>query len=1126
MSFNCYVRKQFDICESHSGKLMTQVGVFLSCLFSCVSLAFGQATSTLTGTVLDSSGAAVPGTAITVRNIGTGNERSVSSGEAGDYTVRFLAPGDYILIVTKAGFRQVEREGIRLEVNQTARVDLTLHVGDVSQIVEVVGAVPLIDSDTSSIGQVIETKAIEDLPLNGRNFAQLAILGPGVVGVGFGAKNAIMSGNRPDDLRPGSELFSNGNRENSNNFLIDGIDNNERLTLSIVLRPSVEAVREFKIQTNMFAADQGRNSGATVNVVTKSGSNQWHGSAYEFLRNDKLDARNYFAPPNLPKPAHRQNQFGGTLGGKIVPNKLFFFGNYEGFRRRQERLQVGTVPTLAMRRGDFSAVRDIYDPRTTRPAPGTASGFTREAFPNRIIPVDRWDPITSRLIQAYPTPQNDSLTNNYVAILEDVQRWDQGDVRIDWNWSNNNQVFGRFSWQDTVTTRPSTFPNVTVPGLDTPVGLGNEDTFAGESTLRTYHAVLSWVHTFNPTLILEAKMGFNRFNLAFSQEGATPGAQLGENLGVQGSNQGPHSDGIPIFSPSGYFGIGQTRSLPIVRIENTFHPRIDITKLYRKHFLKAGFEARRRQLTQYQTNRGNGRFNFARTFTDDPNNTGSTGEVMAAFLLGTASVIEQDFLLVFPGFRYTEWAGYFQDDWKVNSRLTLNLGLRYELDTALTEVADRLTNFDVVSGKLLIAGFNTDAATGITADKNNFGPRFGFAYQLSRGIVLRGGYGVFYNPGNSEFVYMRRHRQLPFGPIVTADIDQFSTTPRTVAQGFDPIPVLDFNTVAQNPVGGMLAVDANMRSAYIQQYNFQIQQQLPKELVAKVGFVGNIGRRLDTAWNYNQPVPGPGPNNPRRPLFSVAPNVTDVTYLTFDGKSNYNSLQASVERRFSTIGFLAAYTWAHSIDDVQNAFLGVGDNGPMPQDRRCRQCDRGDSAFDIRHRFTTSMNWALPLGRGRRFDLGRALNVALGGWDTNLIFTAQTGLPFTPVLETSVSNAGGSRPDRLRSGELANPDPFLWFDPSFNSPTAAWAVPAQYTFGNSGRNILRGPGRQNFDWSMFKDFVASGRWRLQFRAEIFNLFNSPQFDVPNASIGNPAAGRITATIGPNRQIQMGLRLSF
>jgi outer membrane receptor protein involved in Fe transport len=1105
---------------------MSHVRISLLFLLPFAPALFAQATARLTGAVVDSSGAAVPAAEITVFNAETGVERRTIASDAGDFTFPSLSPGDYTITVSKSGFRQIKREGIRLEVNQTARVDFTLEVGAVTETVQVTGAAPPIDSDTSSIGQVIETKAIEDLPLNGRNFVQLATLGPGVVGVGFGAKGTIMSGSRPDDLRPGSELFSNGNRENSNNFLMDGIDNNERLTLSITLRPSVEAVREFKIQTNMFAADQGRNSGATVNVITKSGSNSWHGSAYEFLRNDKLDARNYFAPTNFPKPAYRQNQFGGSFGGRIVANKLFFFGNYEGFRRRQERPQVGTVPTLAMRAGDFSAVRNIYDPATTRAAPGTTSGFTRELFPNRMIPSNRWDPVASRLIQAYPAPQNNALINNYVAILKDVQRWDQGDGRIDWNWNEKNQVFGRYSRQDTVTTRPSTFPNVTVPGLSTPVSLGNEDTFAGDSTLHAYNAVASWVHTFTPALLLETKMGFNRFNLDFRQEGAAPGAQLGEKLGVRNSNQGPQSDGIPIFSPSGYFGIGQTRSLPIFRIENTFNPRADLTRLQGRHSVKVGFEVRRRQITQYQTNRGNGRFNFGRTFTDDPNNTGATGETMAAFLLGAASTIEQDFTLVFPGFRYTEWAGYIQDDWKVTSKLTLNLGLRYEYDTPLTEVANRQTNFDVVSGKLLIAGFNTDAATGVTGDKNNFGPRVGFAYQMTPGTVLRGGYGVFYNPGNSESVYMRRHRQLPFGPIVTADINQFSTSPRLVQQGFDPIPVLDFATVAANPVGAMLAVDPNMRSAYVQQYNLQIQRQLPGDVVAKVGFVGNIGRRLDFSWNYNQPVPGPGANNPRRPLFGIAPNLTDVTYLTFDGKSNYNSLQASLERRFKTIGFVAAYTWSHSIDDVANAFGGA-DNGPIPQDRRCRQCDRGDSGFDIRHRFTTSLNWALPFGKGRKVDFGsRVLNALAGGWDTNLIFTAQTGVPFTPVLQTSVSNAGGSRPVRLKSGELEERDPFLWYDVSFNTPDAAWGVPAQYTFGNSGRNILRGPGRVNLDWSMFKDFAGSDRWRVQYRAEFFNLFNTPQFDVPNSTIGNPGAGRITSTIGPNRQIQMGIRLSF
>ncbi len=317
--------------------------------------AFPQAFSQLTGSVADSTGASVPGAEVTASNQETGAERSAQTNTTGSYTIPFLPPGTYTVVVNKEGFNAILRENVRLEVNQVARIDFSLEVGSVSETIEVTGALQSLESDSSSIGQVIETRAIEDLPLNGRNFVQLATLGPGVTGVGFGAANTIMSGNRPDDLRPGSELFSNGNREGSNNFLYDGVDNNERLTLAITLRPSVEAVREFKIQTNLFSAEQGRNAGATVNVISKSGSNEWHGSLYEFLRNDKLDARQYFADPNDAKPSFRQNQFGGSFGGKVVENKLFFFTNYEGFRKSQENAAVVTVPTMAMRNGDFSS---------------------------------------------------------------------------------------------------------------------------------------------------------------------------------------------------------------------------------------------------------------------------------------------------------------------------------------------------------------------------------------------------------------------------------------------------------------------------------------------------------------------------------------------------------------------------------------------------------------------------------------------------------------------------------------------------------------------------------------------------------------------------------------------------
>lgn len=1089
----------------------------------------GQTSAQLTGQVTDSSGAAVPGAEVVATNIRTGAERRTQTDSDGQYSLPFLNPDEYSISVRREGFRVHEQRGLRLEVNQVARVDVTLELGAVTEAVRVTAAAPLIDSDTSAVGQVVETKAVEDLPLNGRNFVQLATLGPGVTGVGFGAKGTIMSGTRPDDLRPGSEIFANGNREGSNNFLFDGVDNNERLTLSIVLRPSVESVREFKIQTNLFAADQGRNSGATVNVITKSGSNEWHGSAYEFLRNQSMDAKPFFTPPGASTPTLRQNQFGGSFGGKIVPNKLFFFTNYEGFRRRQERVFVNTVPTAEMRRGDFSGVRDIFDPATLQPDASARSGYVRSPFPNRQIPTNRWDSITTKLINAYPLPTRAGLVNNHTSTPKERQNWDQGDGRIDWNWNENNTIFGRFSRQDTATTRPSTFAPVTLAGIDTPVSLGNEDTFAGTSNLIAYNAVLSWVHTISPTFILEAKAGFNRFNLLFLQEGATPGAQLGEKLGVRGSNQGPNSDGIPIFSPSGYTGIGQTRSLPIIRIENTYQPAVNLTKLAGTHTIKFGVDFRRRQVTQYQTNRGNGRFNFARTFTDDPNNTAATGDTMAAFLLGTASGIEQDFTLVTPGIRIWEANGYIQDDWRVSSRLTLNVGLRYEFDTPPSEVHDDWTNFDVITGKLLIAGFNTDSTTGVTADTNNFAPRFGFAYQVRSGTVLRGGFGIFYNPAGSESVLLRRHRQLPFGPINVFDINQYVANPRRVSEGLAPIPNLDFNVVANNPVGNMLAVDPRFRSGYAQQFNLQLQQQLVSSMVFKIGYVGNLGRRLDNVYNFNQQVPGPGAPGPRRPLYALAPGVVNVDYNVSDGKSAYHSLQATVERRFASgLGFLAAYTWGHSIDNVANQFGGA-DNGPLPQDPRYRNVDRGDSGFDIRHRFVYSMNYSLPFGKGRRWasDSG-ALNALFGGWDTNLIFTRQTGLPFTPTLATSVSNAGGSRPERYLEGTIDNPDPARWFNTSLGLPGsgAAWGTPAQFTYGNGGRNILRGPGRTNIDYSLFKDFSPSESWRIQFRAEVFNLFNTPQFDLPNAAIGNPSAGIITATVGNPRQLQLGMRLSF
>ena len=491
-------------------------------------------------------------------------------------------------------------------------------------------------------------------------------------------------------------------------------------------------------------------------------------------------------PSTTTKPPFRQNQFGASLGGKIIADKLFFFGNYEGFRRSQDRTLLSTVPLAAMRVGDFSGVRDIFDPTTTVATAGVASGFTRQPFPNRQIPASRFDPLMARMIQAYPTAQSSALTNNYTAVLSDKQRWDQGDGRIDYNMNEKNTIFGRYSRQDTTTTRPSTFPNSKVPGFDQPLGLGNEDTFAGNSTLHSFHSVVSWIRTITPSFIMEAKMGYNRFDLVFLQEGASPGAQLGEKLGVKGSNQGPQSDGMPIISPGGYFGIGQTRSLPIYphrehlppadRLHEPARPAHDQVRLRfappPDHAIPDQSRQRPLQLRPH-------------LYRQSEHDRATRVRRWPRFLLGTASTIEQDFTLVYPGFRIGEYSFYVQDDWKVNDKLTLNIGLRYEYDTPVTEVANRQTNFDVTTGKLLIAGFNTDSRTGVLPDRNNFAPRFGFAYRVRSGTVIRGGIGMFYNPAGSENVYIRRHRQLPFGPINIESINQFDPNPRRVQDGLD-----------------------------------------------------------------------------------------------------------------------------------------------------------------------------------------------------------------------------------------------------------------------------------------------------------------------------------------------------
>jgi hypothetical protein len=1094
---------------------------------------FSQTTSGLIGTVTDLSGATMPGAKVTLTNTETGAQRESTTNEAGSYEFTALQPGSYRLTFQKGGFAQVTSAAMRLEVNQVARLDVSMRPGAITENVEVRTAAPLLESSTSQVGQVIDTKAVSDLPLNGRNFAQLAILGTGVVGVGFGPSGTIGSGTRPDDPRPGAELMSNGNREMSNDFLLDGVDDNFRRNALITLRPTVEDIQEFKIQTNLFGAEQGRNSGATVDVITKSGTNAYHGSAFEFLRNNDFDARNFFNAVGTPQPEYHQNQFGGSMGGPIVHNKVFFFADYEGFRKLQgTTTSVNTVPTVAERGGNFSGIpQAIYDPATLVAAPGTASGFTRLPFGGNIIPPSKFDPITSRVIQAYPLPTLPSLTNNQFTNPVLGQNYDQGDGRIDWNLSANNTIFGRFSRQDTLTNTPSTFGFRNVPGLSVPVSLGNSTNYAGRAPMSNYNSVLAWTHLFSSTFLLDTRMGFSRFAMRNVDATApTSGEGLGQMLGIPNSNQEPESLGFPIFSISGYTGIGGPAAIPTIRYENTFNPVANLTKMLGRHTLKWGASLVRRQIVDFQDNSGNGQFTFDSTFTDNPNSAGNTGNAMASFLLGASGSITQAFQLAWAGTRVLELGAYVADDWKVTDRLTLNLGLRWEYLPPPVEVANRFANFDTQTGKVLIAGYNSNANVGVVAQHKLFAPRFGFAYQLDKKTVLRGGFGIFYNASGNGGALYRLHRQLPFGATTTPQVNELSSTYLTVAQGLPPNPTFNIASIVNSPTGTWYSIPPNFKNAYAEQFNFGVERELPFNIVLKASYLGNLGRDLDVTYNINQPVPGPGALGPRELLYTIAPGVVGDNYAATDGLSSYHSLQVTVEKRYSSgLNFLTSYTYSHSIDDVPLQ-EGGGADGPIPQDPRYRFLDFATSSFDIKHRFTQTVNYALPFGTGRRFDLGKSwVNKTFGGWQVNLILTAQTGLPFTPVLANSVTNTGTSSRPNVASGisaTLPNPTINDWFNTSFNVPGAVWSTPAQYTYGDAGRNILRGPSRFNLDTSLFKDVAVSERVHVQFRGELFNVLNHPQFDLPNASIGNAQAGIISATLGTPRDIQLGLRLMF
>ncbi len=1071
-------------------------------LFCLQALAIAQVnTASIRGTITDSSGAVVANASITATNDETGAKFTTVSNAQGIYVFPVLSVGAYTVTAELQGFKTAVRRGVELEVNQTARIDLVLEVGSLAERVVVEEPVPLVETETSSLGTVVSQRDIVDLPLNKRNFSQLVTLVPGA---NFGATGTIGGGDRPDDPRPRSSFFVNGTRDSSNTYLIDGIDNYDRIHTTIAIKPSIDAVQEFKVQTSLYSAEFGRNAGGVVNVSVKSGTNQFRGSAYEFLRNQALDARDFFSPPTQPKPHYILNQFGGTLGGPILKDKTFFFVSYEGFRERKGQTFTSTVPTLAMRNGDFSGLGTIYDPLTTTPS---GSSFSRTPFPNNRIPLDRMDVPAMRLIALYPQPTSSGLSNNFVWSPVREQNTNQVDARIDQQIGNRGTLFGRYSFGDTDTITPALIPGKGQGG-------GN---FSGPNMLRTQGLALGYTDTISPTLVSETRAGFTRigshvFPFFF-------GEKISDEVGIPNANQDQFSSGLTTISISGFRGLGNSSFQPIYKVENMYQVTENIHLTRGRHILKFGAQLIRPQANHFQSANPAGLFSFNANFTNNPLSPAGTGNAMATFLLGYPTSTSRTAQLSPNYIRSLESASYVQDDWKILPRLTLNLGLRYELVTAPVSANDHMTNFDFRQGKVILAGVNGVGRTaGVKTDTNNFAPRFGFAYSLTQKTVVRGGYGIFYDavPAFAEL------RPFPYLITYTVVPSAFQVQNR-MSDGF---PNADFDIAknAANPFGTINAVPFDNPLGYIQQFNLNVQRSLAQNLGLTVAYVGTLGRKLRWVYDEDIPDPGPGAVQQRRPFYSVAPNVTGILTNHAEASSTYHSLQAGLEKRLSSgLAFQASYTFSHWIDNAISE-AGYGSQGPNPQDLRNRRAERGNDPADIRHRFVYSWIYELPLGNGKRWaHEGVWLPRILGGWQINGITTLQSGLPFSVVLATPVTNTGtGNRADRIGQGSLSRDQRTLsrFFD------TSAFTTPAQFQYGNSGRDILFGPGMVNFDFSLFRNVRFTETRSLQFRGEFFNLFNTPQFDLPNATLGSSAYGSISALVNSMRQMQFSLKLLF
>jgi hypothetical protein len=1115
---------------SRSSRRVSLSVLFLLCAFMAAPVRAQVGGAALAGDVVDQGGAGVPGATVTVVATGTNLSRTGVTGQRGGYFIQGLAPGEYAVRVELSGFRTLRREGVRLATGETVRLDLQLQLGGLTDAITVTGDASLLRSASSGLGHVVDNRRVVDLPLNGRSFISLASLVPGV---------ALP----PPPAAPLPRI--NGGRPRTNEYLFDGISVLQPELGQVPFFPNVDAIQEFKLETNSPPAEFGRFNGGVVNLTTKSGGNTLRGTAFEFFRHEDLNARNFFASTNPVKPQFRRNQFGGVIGGPIRRDGTFFFADYQGQRQTIGRTVISTVPTLLQRQGVFTEaiagrVPAIYDPATTT---GSGASATRSPFPNNTIPTGRFDRVALGLLERYPQPTSTGTANNYRRVANESVDQDQFSGRVDHRFtSNRDHVFGRL-------TR---FEEDFLPVTPFPDGSGVTTGTLGPQHTTSWSFASSYQHTFSNTLLNELRVGDTRRSverLAAALDG-TPSSSLGLP-GIPSDARFPST--VPTFLIGGYQQLGSPPNTAsdfgtsVTQIADT------LTWLKGRHTIKLGADLRWERLNVIQPPSPTGSFTFSNVFTDLPG-VANTGTPFASFLLGQAQQFSIDLQQDEIRNRAHFQEYFIQDDWRISDRITLNAGVRYTLNFPSTEENDQVAIFNLDTEQLEYAGRDGQPRAARALHKLNFGPRVGIVARLTDKTVVRTGYGLVW----IEMAGITTPFTTPVFPFLQTvsqrTLDNLSPA-FTLAAGpsVAPIPLTPTAGLGQ----GVFSVDRDLGSGYVQQWNTSVQRELGANIAVEAAYTGSKITRVglpDTNLNQLtveqlaegapllQRVANPffgqiprssslgDPTITRAQLLKAYPQYTTVSlYRNNVGTTIYHGVFVKLEQRLSRgLSYLVSYTRSKLMDDASSVFDASILTGPVANfpvaDSFNRRLERDYSTGDIPHVFVASGVWDLPWGANRERQASGIVGALVNDWTVTGVVTLQSGVPLA-IGQTTNNNAfagfGTQRPNLVGNPTLPADERSVgrWFN------TSAFAAAPQFAIGTSSRNPVRGPSYRNLDLALMRRVPLRADTALELRAEVFNATNTPPLGAPNTTVGAAAFGTIT-TAGDPRVIQLAVKLIF